>query len=174
MWPFSSFARRKALRAAFSQYLPPDTPRGIAADATDFRPDPPVRARICFILLQVRDDDLAQASSDLATAIDSIVAHEGVVTEFMSSCILAVFSHPLIAGHDAKPVQGEVAREKAAAQLLASLGERVRLVCGDAEGLVGAIGIGSRWRLRHGCLVQKFATHLSTLLALGFGERTNV
>jgi hypothetical protein len=75
-----------------------------------------------------------------------------------------MFGHPATA--DAG--EGQVQRDNAASRLAADLGEGIRLICGDVDGLVGTIG--SQRRLHYGCLIPQFDKYLSALFALEFGK----
>src|SRR5258708_7786318 len=119
MWLFSRETRRRQLRAALSKYLSPEGVSLIEKGSAGLLPTRPKPARICFILLQVRDDELAQAASDLSIATDTIIEHGGIVMETMGSCVLAIFGHPVGAG----PGQDQIQRDKSASHLRVNLGE---------------------------------------------------
>jgi hypothetical protein len=168
MWPFTRGARRKQLRAAFSKYLSPEAVSLIEQGSAGSLSPLPTPAHICFILLQVRDDELTQSASDLAIAIDTLIEDGGLVMDTMGSCVLATFGHPVGAG----PGQDQIQRDKSASHLMANLGESVRLISGETDGLVG--NFSSQRRLRYGCLVPQFDNYLSALLALEFGKEGRV
>jgi hypothetical protein len=164
MWPFSRVAQRRQLRAAFSKYLSPEFVGQIEKGSAGLLSTRPKPARICFILLQVRDDELVKAASDLSIATDTIIEHGGLVMETMGSCVLAIFGHSV----GADPGQDHIQRDTAAAHLVANLSESIRLVYGDADGLVG--NIGSQRRLHYGCLIPQFDEYLSAVFVLEFGK----
>jgi hypothetical protein len=164
MWPFSRVAQRRQIRAAFSKYLSPEAVSLLEKGSAGLLSTNPKPARICFIVLQVRDDDLALAASDLAIAANTLIEQGGFVMERMGSCIFAIFGHPVGAG----PGQDQIQRDKSASLLMANLGESIRLLCGDVDGLVG--NIGSQQQFHYGCLMPQFDKYLSVLFALEFGK----
>lgn len=169
MWPFKRRKSEKArFREAFSQYLSEDVMDAILArGAQDIAPPKPWTC--AYVLLQVRDEDLNAASEHLTRATDILLHRDGVVSDFLSSLILAQFGLPLI-DDDLDKARSQQA--KAVARLLSELGSNVRLVHGVATGLAG--NIGAQQRLHFGVLLPDLNSKLATLLALDFGKAAEV
>ncbi|MDQ7247533.1 hypothetical protein [Dongia sedimenti] len=53
-----------------------------------------------------------------------------------------------------------------------NLGENIRLICGDVDGVVG--NTGSQRRFHYGCLIPQFDKYLSLLFALEFGKNGRI
>lgn len=163
MWPFNRRRDAAKLRAEETRRLADEV-----ADELVRNPRPPhiglAPAQVRFILLQVRDEPVERAAANIATAIDLIERRGGMVTDVMSSMVLAVFGVP--ESDDAEKDRDQQA--KTVARLVAELGLEVRLVHGAADGLVGTFG--SQQHMHYGPLLPGFQRHLGALLALDFGQ----
>lgn len=163
MWPFKRRRDEAKLRAEATRRLADDV-----ADELVRNPRPPriglTPAAVRFILLQVRDEPVERAAANVARAIDQIERRNGMVTDVMSSMVLAVFGLP--DSEDAEKDRDQQA--KTIARLVAELGPDVRLVHGAADGLVGTFG--SPQHMHYGPLLPGFQRHLGALLALEFGQ----
>ena len=167
MWPFKRKRDDAELRAGATRRLAEDV-----ADELVRNPRPPQMglfpAQVRFILLQVRDESVEHAAATIAKAIDLIERRDGMVTDVMSSMVLAVFGPP--ESDDAERARDQQA--KTVARLTAELGPDVRLVHGAADGLVGTFG--SPQHMHYGPLLPGFEHHLGALLALEFGQSAEV
>lgn len=163
MWPFKRRRDDAMLHAETTRRLADEV-----ADELVRNPRPPQMglspASIRFILLQVRDDPVEQAAVNVAKAIDLIERRNGMVTDVMSSMVLAVFGLP--DSDDAEKERDQQA--KCVARLVAELGQDVRLVHGMADGLAGTFG--SPQHMHYGPLLPGFQRHLGALLTLEFGQ----
>lgn len=163
MWPFHGRkrrARRKALQLA--RYLSPELIEALAN-----APDAPPRlqqATIPYIILQVRDDDLAQVPDYLDRASDAVLEAGGTILSIMSSVVAVAFGLPVRSTDD-----GIVQRDQAVARPRSDLGSSVRAIFGHAGGLYGAMG---RQRMTYGALLPGFGGRLERLLRLEFGTLT--
>ncbi len=129
------------------------------------RPSPtPRQATIPYIILQVRDDDLAQASGYLGKAFEAVLDSNGAIMSVMSSVVAATFGIPIRDPHSGSIDQ----RNQAVARLLRDLGPNVRVVSGRADGLFGTVG-GPR-RFDFAALIPDFGRSLESLLRLDFGH----
>lgn len=167
MWPFKRRRNEAELRADATRRLADEV-----ADELVRNPRPPriglSPAQIRFILLQVRDEPVEHAAATIAKAIDLIERRDGMVTDVMSSMVLAVFGSP--DSDDAERDRDQQA--KTVARLTAELGPDARLVHGAAVGLVGTFG--SPQHMHYGPLLPGFQNHLGALLALEFGESAEI
>ena len=107
MWPFKRRRDDAMLHAETTRRLADEV-----ADELVRNPRPPQMglspASIRFILLQVRDEPVEQAAVNVAKAIDLIERRNGMVTDVMSSMVLAVFGLP--DSDDAEKAQRPAAR----------------------------------------------------------------
>jgi len=167
MWPFKRRRDEAKLRAEGTRRLADEV-----ADELVRNPRPPQMglspASIRFILLQVRDEPVEQAAVNAAKAIDLIERRNGMVTDVMSSMVLAVFGLP--ESEDAEKDRDQQA--KSVARLVAELGQDVRLVHGTAGGLAGTFG--SPQHVHYGPLLPGFARYLTALMALEFGQSAEI
>ena len=167
MWPFKR--RRDAAK------LHAEATRRLADEVVDELIKNPRQPRIGlnpasirFILLQVRDEPVEQAVATIAKAIDLIERRNGMVTDVMSSMVLAVFGLP--DSDDAEKDRDQQA--KTVARLIAELGPDVRLAHGTADGLIGTFGAPQH--MHYGPLVPGFARYLNALIAVEFGEAVEI
>jgi hypothetical protein len=167
MWPFKRRRDEAQLRDEATRRLADEV-----ADELVRNPRPPriglFPAQVRFILLQVRDEPVEPAAATIAKAIDLIERRDGMVTDVMSSMVLAVFGLP--ESEDAEKAHDQQA--KSVARLAAELGPEVRLVHGAADGLIGTFG--SPQHMHYGPLLPGFERHLGALLALEFGQSAEV
>jgi hypothetical protein len=163
MWPFKRRRDEAKLRAEATRRLADEV-----ADELVRHPRPPRiglnPAQVRFILLQVRDEPVEHAAATIAQAIDLIERRDGMVTDVMSSMVLAVFGLP--ESDDAEKARDRQA--KCIARLVAELGPDVRLVHGAADGLIGTFV--SPQHMHYGPLLPGFQRYLGALLALEFGQ----
>lgn len=169
MWPFKRRKSEEArFREAFSQYLSEDVIDTVLARGP--KDGAPPRPWTCaYALLQVRDEDLNAVSEHLSRATEILLRRDGVVSDFLSSLVLATFGLPLI-DDDLDKARSQQA--KAVARLLSELGSNVRLIHGVATGLAG--NIGAQQRFHFGVLLPDLDSKLATLLALDFGRAAEV
>ncbi|MEZ5831098.1 MAG: hypothetical protein R3D05_07950 [Dongiaceae bacterium] len=167
MWPFKRRRAHAKLRAAYTRHLADEVidelikgPRPL-----DAAPQP---ARLCYILLQVRDDPVEQVPALMSQAIDIIVRRNGSVWGVTSSLALASFGPPF----SDDPERDLDQRTKSIARLLTELGPNVRIVYGNADGLLG--NCGSANRPHFGPVLPDLARHLAALMALDFGQSAEV
>jgi hypothetical protein len=167
MWPFKRRRDEAKLRAEATRRIADEV-----ADELVKNPRPPRiglnPAQVRFILLQVRDDPVERAAANIAKAIDLIEQRDGMVTDVMSSVVLAVFGLP--ESDDVERPRDQQA--KTVARLVAELGPEVRLVHGATEGLVGTFG--SPQHMHYGPLLPGFARYMTALTALEFGQSAEV
>ncbi len=97
-------------------------------------------ASIRFILLQVRDEPVAEAPDHMAKAIDIIAAAQRHGVDVMSSIGAGVVRRT---GQRRRRAGPRPAR-KSVARLVTELGQDIRLVYGTADGLVGNFGSPQR------------------------------
>ena len=126
------------------------------------------QAMIPYIILQVRDDDLARVPGCLEKAFEATLSAGGTIVSVMSSVVMVVFGIPIRIPDDQSIAQ----RDQAVALLGGGLGADVRMVFGRADGQYG--NVGSAQRLSYGALVPHFARSLERLLGLEFGESAAV
>jgi hypothetical protein len=167
MWLFAKWRERARVRATFSKYISIEQLDQIMKGPTATRSMLPKQASICFVLLQVRDDPLDQALVHLSTALDTVVECGGM-SDQMGSCVLAIFGHPISADPDKNRTQ----RDMCVSRLLTDMGQSVRMIYGDKDGLVG--NIGSPKRLHYGFLIANFHHCLAVLIALEFGKAARI
>jgi hypothetical protein len=167
MWSFKRWRERKKLHAAFSPYLPKDIIDDIVNNPRPF-PAAPQPARLCFILLQVRDDPLERMPEHMATAFDILLRREGMVWDTMSSLTLATFGLPI----SDDPGRDRDQRTKSVAHLMTELGADVRLVYGTVDGFLG--NCGSPERFHYGPMLPGFARYLQELTKLEFGQAAEI
>lgn len=163
MWSFKRWRSRKNLRAAFTRHLADEV-----IDELIKHPRPlqmaPQPASICFILLQVRDDPVADAPEHMAKAFDIIARRNGTVWGVASSIALASFGAPF--SEDAERDLDQ--RSKSIVRLVTELGADIRMVYGTADGLIG--NFGAPQRFYYGPLLPGFGRYLGALTSLEFGQ----
>jgi hypothetical protein len=103
----------------------------------------------------------------MGIAIDTVVDCGGMA-DIMCSCVLAIFGHP----NGSDPDKVRLQRDMSASRLVETLGNKVRLIYGDVDGLVG--NIGSQKRLSYGPLMPNFHRHLAALIDLEFGQAVRI
>ena len=92
MWPFKRRReRRRAPRDVQARHLAEESPTNWSS--TRVRHAGAVPGAVRFILLQVRDEPVVTRPT-IAKAIDLIERRNGMVTDVMSSMVLAVFGLP--------------------------------------------------------------------------------
>ena len=163
MWPFDSRKEReqRTLLQSFSRYLSPEMIEDLVKRPERLRPNLQP-AMIPYIILQVRDDDLARVGGLLDQAFEAVMDADGAIMSVMSSVVTAAFGMPVRVPDDEAIAQ----RDKAMARLRGDLGPNVRTVFGCADGLYG--GVGTR-RMSYQALIPDFSTPLERLLRLEFG-----
>lgn len=167
MWPFKRRRERAKLRAAFTRRLADEVIDELVRNPRPIRMElQPATLR--FILLQVRDDPVEQASAHMATAFDIIERRQGTVWGVASSMALASFGPPF--SDDAERASDQ--RAKSVARLMTELDPDIRLVHGTVDGLLG--NCRSPERMHYGPLLPQFARYLSALIALEFGQSAEV
>ena len=163
MWPFDSRkerARRKLLQP-FSRYLSPAMSEELVRRPERLRPDLQ-QAVIPYIILQVRDDDLARVGRFLDQASEAVLDAGGAIMSVMSSVVAVAFGIPVRVPDD----EGIAQRDQAITRLRSDLGPNVRAVFGCADGLYG--NVGTR-RMSYQVLIPDFSVPLERLLRLEFG-----
>ena len=169
MWPFYSRKerRRREMLRAFSAYLTPEMVEKLVRMPERLLPNLEP-AMIPYIILQVRDDDMAQVPACLEKAFEATLSAGGTIVSVMSSVVMVVFGIPIRVPDDESIAQ----RDQAVAFLRDGLGPNVRAVFGRADGLYG--NVGSAQRLSYGALFPRFSGSLVRLLGLEFGESAEV
>jgi len=165
MWSLKRWWTRRQLRSTFSQYIASEVIDELVSKPKPYRATPQP-TRLCFILLQVRDEPVGQAPAHLVKAFDIIQRRDGMVWSVMSSVALATFGMPF----SDDPERDQDQRAKSVARLVAELGRDIRLIHGTVDGLLG--DYGSENRRHYGPLLPFFQRHLNALTALEFGQAT--
>jgi hypothetical protein len=169
MWPFYSWKerRRRKLLRLFSPHLTPEIIEELVK--TPERPIPSLQqAMIPYIILQVRDDDLAQVPVYMEKAFEVTLDAGGVIMSIMSSVVAVVYGIPVRIPDDESIAQ----RNQTLVRLGRDLGPNVRTVFGRASCLYG--NGGSARRMNYGALIPDFSGSLETLLALEFGNSAEI
>jgi hypothetical protein len=164
MWPFHNRkerARRKVL-LPFARYLSPEVIEALVSTPDALLPELQ-QAAIPYIILQVRDDDLAQVPDYLDRASGAVLDAGGTILSVMSSVMAVAFGIPV----RAPELDGVARRDQAVARLRSDLGSNVRAIFGRADGLYGTIGTQ---RMTYGALLPGFGGSLERLLRLEFGS----
>jgi hypothetical protein len=169
MWPFSIWrkARQKAfLREAFSKYLSPGLLEQFLERPETFGPLLKPR-RVIFALLQVRDDDGADLPARLRHAVEIAGTGSGII-DIMPPLVLVSYGYPLDGDADACRRN----RAQMVDKLLRDRGSDLRIVVGEADGLVG--NLGSERRFCYGAAIPGFSAALQKLMTLEFGVTSEV
>jgi len=160
MWPFDR--RKRQIRRAFSRYLSPDFLDDVVNDpAKAASAASPKSVEMHFILLQNRDGTLTDMQNALTRTTEIAIAANGFVEKNLSSIVLITFGVPHF------DAAAAVNQARVVASLISVLGQRVRLVHGQATALVGLWGGGLR--VFYGSLIPDFGRCLQRLLGLAFG-----
>ncbi|WP_162917623.1 hypothetical protein [Dongia deserti] len=167
MWSLQRWRMRKKLRSTFLDYLSNEIIDELVNRPAGHR-RPPEPTELCFILLQVRDDRIHQVPVYLAKACEIITRRQGCVWSAMSSMAIATFGLPF----SDDPEKDKDRRAKSVARLMTELDPDIRLVYGTMNGLLGSYG--DEARSLYGPLLPDFPRHVSTLLALEFGQSAEV
>ena len=169
MWPFSRWrtARQKAfLRKAFEQYIAPDFMEALIKNPGGFQFSPE-RRRVVFALLQFRDDDPAALTERLRCAIDVAVEAQGMV-DIMAPFVMIAFGIPVPDDRD----KLRSSRRRMIENLLNDCGGDIRIVYGEADGLVG--NLGSERRFTYGAAIPRLSGAFQRLMTLEFGLASEV
>lgn len=170
MWPFTrkNPSADQHLRAVFGRYVSPEL---LDAAVAEFGPEshPPKPWLCTYILLQVRDVNLAEVSGLLDSAVEILSQRGAFVSDLMSSLLIATFGLPLV---DEDQDKARSQQAKAVARLVTELGPNIRLVYGTAAGLAG--NVGASQHMNFGILLPDIASKLSVLTTLGFGKAVEV
>lgn len=167
MWPFSkgrAARERDFIRAAFARYMSPALIEKLSKAPFDRSLE---RRRIFFALLQPRDDDPAVLAERLKCTVDIAVEAQGMI-DFMPPFLLVSFGFPLTD----RPENLRSQRQQMVEKLLSVCGRDIRIVYGEADGLVG--NTGSERRFNYGAVIPRFSTAMQQLLALDFGLASEV
>ncbi len=167
MWPFSKgrmVRERDSVRAAFSRYMSPALIEKLSKAPFDRSLE---RRRIILALLQIRDDDPTILAERLKYSIDIAAEAQGMI-DFMPPFLLVTFGFPLTD----MPENLRSQRQQMVEKLLSDCGRDIRIVYGEADGLVG--NIGSERRFNYGAVIPGFSTAMQRLLALDFGVASEV
>jgi len=160
MWSFWKRRAQKAqLRAAFGKFVSEQTLQEIekSIDNPSHRiPIPPLEMEtIGYVILQVRSETSEHIPRHLAGALDTVLKHQGIVEEIMSSIFVATFKNT----RDSHTQLITALQDK--------LGSDVRAVHGYGEFARG--NYGSQIRLTYGTIFPDISTKLEALLKLEFG-----
>lgn len=169
MWPFSKWrtARQRAgIRAAFEQYLTPDFMEALIKNPGDFQLSSEKR-RVMFTLLQFRDDDAAALAERLRRAVDVAVEAQGMV-DIMAPFVTVIFGIPLTD----EPDKLRSLRRRMIETLLNDCGRDIRIIYGEADGLVGSLG--SKRRFTYGAAIPGLSGAFQRLMTLEFGAASEV
>ena len=120
-----------------------------------------------FLVLQVKDENVALIQAYLARAIDIVLSAHGTVVSVYGSFVLASFGFPFEELADASDY-----RRQAATELGKDLGSSARLLHGSIDATAGFVGT-PHYTL-YGPILTGFGRILETLLSLAFGEEREV
>lgn len=144
---FERWRARKKMRAAVSQYLASEVIDELVSRPAGYR-RPPEATKLCFILLQVRDDPVDHVPAHLAKAFDLSAAK----ARFGASSPPSIVTFGMPFSDDPDKDRGR--RAKSVARLVTELGGDVCLVYGTVNGLLGSYG--SERRFVYGPLLPGF------------------
>lgn len=153
--------KTRKVRAAFSTYLSPSMAGELAAHPERFRL-PREAKTVDYIVIQVKDAPAESISAHFERAFPIVVDSGATIEDMTQSIAIATFGALQIE----KPAAAG-ARQALVERLIAELGDRIRLVHGRTNCLVGSYG--SSQRFSFGSLIPNFTAVLSDLLALKFG-----
>lgn len=165
MWPFD---RKKPLQAdqierAFAKYTKKAELDGAhRSNSTSLEP-----RRIQFVLIQIRDDVLADLPARLSRAMEVAMEHGGIIESVTSSLLLVMCVRPTDGA-----TEPDAARWALVDAVLRDLGSDAKILHGEADTLYGIFGAARAFR--HGPLFAGFASTLATLQAVPFGRSAEI
>jgi hypothetical protein len=172
MWPFDRRKKRSMenLRVAFSQYLSKEVLDALAENPEGLRAPSLCAAKLYYIVLQIRDDELEKVPAYVSQALQTTHAFE-CVTHIISSVVVVTFGQTidLMNGKDDESIDR---RADLIARLLGDLGTNVRVVSGRADGLLGQLGTAQRFSF--GPVIPNFGRALQALTRLEYGHSAEV
>jgi len=120
-----------------------------------------------FLLLQVKDEDIAGVQMNLAQAIEAIMNTRGAILSVCGSFVLACFGFPFEELTEARDY-----RYQSATRLVQSLGSSVRVVHGSRS--AKADFVGTPHYTSYGPILTDFGSALAILLSMSFGAQREV
>ncbi len=170
MWPFSRWriARQKAyIRKAFGRFLSSALIEQLASRPGSLPLMSLENRKIIFALVQIRDDDRGDIAGRLRQAVEIAGKGDGMI-DFMPPLVLVSYGYPLDgAADDWRHDRGQVLQ-----QLLQNCGSDLRIVFGEADGLVGMLG--SDQRFHYAAAIPGFGGAMQKLMTLEFGKAVEV
>jgi hypothetical protein len=122
---------------------------------------PPLQKQeVCYILIQVRDDSAEDIQRFVCRACDILLDDGALVEAMMSSIICAVFE------------PARISVNRVVDNLLAELGQNVRIAYGRGEYLRGTFG--SPRRFTYGTIFPNFSKSLLVLFEVDYGASKEI
>lgn len=155
---------KRAIRAAFGQFLSPDTVQQVLARRDLLELSPPRLVPIHFVIAQAHEAEFEAIGSHVGRIVEVMISEQMMVDTIFSSMVIGVLGWPF--EENAKAVTSEDCA-RAADAVVRELGSNVRVVYGHVSGHMG--NTGSKLRISYGATLPDLSGALRSLLATEFG-----
>jgi hypothetical protein len=118
--------------------------------------------KVSLILVQVKDDDVVEASALISKAVDGIHSAGGTVFHIVSAIVIGTFDF----GHEDR-TDAEKRCEAAAHSLQRTLGTGCKIMYGVSDATYG--NFGTPTRIQYGPFIRRISDLFAHLQSLDFG-----
>jgi hypothetical protein len=119
-----------------------------------------------YVVALADDTNPEEVPAMTGKIVQVLVEHHATVANIVSSLLVALFGVPFPADDSAG------ARRELVEALLRKNGNRIRIVHGECDGLVGMIGDDGRWT--YGAVIPGFSGILKRLIETKFGTAVEI
>jgi len=152
--------KRDLIKKSFAKYINEDVREGVLnglqeAGHLDTK-------RIDFVLILVDDSDSKDCPSIISEAVAVIDKHNGMVDSIIGPFIVVLFGAPV------EQPESESKRKGLVQAISKAIGEKVSIVHGHSECLVGTVG--GKSRMSYTALIPAFKEILNRLSSLPYGR----